>query len=338
MAVMEPASSADMSMSNTASQIAVVALGGNAIMQAGQEGNIAQQFANSRHSMQGVMTLIRRGYRVVITHGNGPQVGNLFLMVEATRALVPELPLGVCVADTQGQMGYMLQQSLYNCLQRADEHADIVTLVTQVLVNRDDPAFAHPTKPIGPFYSREQMESIQAERGWTMVEDSGRGYRLVVASPHPQGIVEIETIRALLADGVCVIAGGGGGIPVIQDADGGYCSIDAVVDKDLTSSVLAREVGADLLVILTGVDQVALRFNTPDEQPLDQLSAAEARRLYDEGHFPAGSMGPKILAAIDFVDHGGSEVLITSIEALSDALDGTQGTRIGREGSDGVME
>ncbi len=315
-------------MQNTQQKIAVVALGGNAIMQQGQEGNIAQQFANSRQSMLGIMELIRRGYRVVITHGNGPQVGNLFLMVEATRTLVPELPLGICVADTQGQMGYMLQQALHNGLIREGYTAQVVTLVTQVVVDPHDAAFAHPTKPIGPFYSQQQMERIREERGWNMVEDSGRGYRLVVASPAPQRILEIDIIRSLLAEGIIVIAGGGGGIPVIQDADAGYRNIDAVVDKDLTSSVLARDVEADLLVILTGVAQVALYFNTPEQQFLDRLCVAEAKRLHEQRHFPAGSMGPKIQAAIDFLEHGGRDVLITSIDALGEALDGNHGTHI----------
>jgi len=315
-------------MQNTQQNIAVVALGGNAIMQQGQEGNIAQQFANTRHSMRGIMELIRRGYRVVITHGNGPQVGNLFLMVEATRALVPELPLGICVADTQGQMGYMLQQSLRNCLIREGYATPVVTLVTQVVVDPQDAAFSHPTKPIGPFYSQQQMERIREERGWNMIEDSGRGYRLVVASPAPQAILEIDILRSLLDEGMLVIAAGGGGIPIIRSEDGGFRGIDAVVDKDLTSSVLARDVGADLFVILTGVAQVALHFNTPKEQFLDVCSVADAKRLHEQDHFPDGSMGPKIQAAIDFLEHGGQEVLITSIEALSDALDGQHGTRI----------
>jgi len=308
--------------------IAVVALGGNAIMQPGQEGNIAQQFANTRQSMLGMIELIKRGYRLVITHGNGPQVGNLFLMVKATRELVPELPLGICVADTQGQMGYMLQQSLRNSLIQAGYTAQVVTLVTQVVVDRYDAAFAHPTKPIGPFYSQEEMERIRQEREWTMVEDSGRGYRLVVPSPAPVRILEIDMIRTLLAEGIFVIAAGGGGIPVIQETDNSYTEVDAVVDKDLTSNVLAREVQADLFVILTGVGKVALHFNTPQEKPLDTLRAEEAMTLYQQGHFPAGSMGPKIQSAVDFLEHGGREVLITSIEALGEALEGRQGTRI----------
>lgn len=309
-------------------KLAVVALGGNALMQRGQEGNIAQQFANTRQSMQGIMALIRRGYRLVITHGNGPQVGNLFLMVEATRALVPELPLGVCVADTQGQMGYMLQQSLWNCLAQEGYASQVVTLVTQVLVDRNDPAFAHPTKPIGPFYSQEEMERIRVERGWRMVDDSGRGFRLVVPSPTPLHIVEIDIIRALLLEGVFVIASGGGGIPVIQEADNGYTEVDAVVDKDLTSSVLAGDLQAELFVILTGVGKVAIHFNSPEQRELDTLRAEEALALYEQGHFPEGSMGPKIRAAVDFLRHGGQEVLITSIAALDEALEGRHGTRI----------
>ena len=308
--------------------IAVVALGGNAIMQRGQEGNIVQQFANTRQSMTGIMEVIRRDYRLVITHGNGPQVGNLFLMVEATRDLVPELPLGICVADTQGQMGYMIQQSLKNCLIQEGYAYQVMTVVTQVVVEREDTAFLCPTKPIGPFYSHEEMQRIQEERGWCMVEDSGRGYRLVVPSPRPVRILEIDVIRALLEDDVIVIAGGGGGIPVVQETDTQYADVAVVVDKDLTSSLLACELQADLFVILTGVEKVALNFNTPNERALDRLSAEEMIAYYEQGHFPAGSMGPKVQAAVDFLAHGGKEVLITSIPALSEALDGTTGTRI----------
>lgn len=308
--------------------IAVVALGGNAITQKGEEGNIYQQFANTRHTLIAIMELIRRDYRLVITHGNGPQVGNLFLMMEATRDLVPELPLGVCVADTQGQMGYMIQQSLQNRLIREGYPNRVLTVVTQVVVDGNDPAFAHPTKPIGPFYTKEEGERIQQERGWKVVEDSGRGYRLVVPSPTPLRIVELDIIRGLLEDEVIVIAAGGGGIPVTITPEQTYKEADVVVDKDLASCLLARDLRADLFVILTGVDQVAIHFHTPQEKRFDVLRCDEAMAYFHQGHFPAGSMGPKIQAAVDFINSGGKEAIITSIPKIGEALEGRAGTRI----------
>jgi carbamate kinase len=307
---------------------AVVALGGNAIIQKGQEGNIKQQFTNTRKTLTGIMELIKRGYHPVITHGNGPQVGNLFLMVEATKDVVPSLPLGVCVADTQGQMGYMIQQSLQNRLTQEGYDYQVITVVTQVVVDRNDPAFAHPTKPIGPFYSQEEGKHIEQERSWKVVEDSGRGYRLVVPSPMPLRIVEIDVIRMLLEDEVIIIAAGGGGIPVVADADGAYQDVDVVIDKDLASSVLASEIQADLLVILTGVDKVAINFNTPEQKTFEELHSDEAMAYLHQGHFPAGSMGPKIQAAVNFIRNGGKEVLITSIPKVGAALEGQAGTRI----------
>jgi carbamate kinase len=274
------------------------------------------------------MELIKRGYRLVITHGNGPQVGNLFLMVEATRNVAPELPLGICVADTQGQMGYMIQQSLQNRLIKEGYTYQVMTVVTQVVVDKDDPAFQHPTKPIGPFYSREEGKKIEQERGWKVVEDSGRGYRIVVPSPIPLQIVETNIIQMLLEEDVVVIATGGGGIPVILETDNTYKEIDVVVDKDLASSVLAKNIQADLFVILTGVDNVAINFNTPEEKTFDELHIDEAMAYFHQGHFPAGSMGPKIKAAVDFLESGGREVIITSLSKVGKALEGNDGTRI----------
>ena len=314
----------------TEKKLAVVALGGNAIMQKGEEGNIHQQFTNTRKTLDAIMELIRRDYRLVVTHGNGPQVGNLFLMVEATRDAVPEIPLGVCVADTQGQMGYMIQQSLQNRLIREGDSMQVMTLVTQVIVDRNDPSFQNPTKPIGPFYTKEDAEKIQQERGWRMVEDSGRGYRLVVASPIPQRILETDVVQMLLDEDVIVIAVGGGGIPVVVQPDGAYEGVDVVVDKDYASSVLARDLHADLFIILTGVDQIAINYNTPEQKTFDQLTIEETLAYYDQGHFPPGSMGPKVRAAIDFLEHGGDEVIITSLEKVGEALEGKSGTRIVR--------
>jgi carbamate kinase len=249
-------------------------------------------------------------------------------MVEATRDVVPELPLGVCVADTQGQMGYMIQQSLQNQLIREGYGYQVMTVVTQVIVDKNDPAFKHPTKPIGPFYSREEGKKIEQERGWKVVEDSGRGHRLVVPSPMPLRVVETDIIEMLLEDEVIVIAAGGGGIPVVIEPDNTYKEADVVIDKDLASSVLAREIQADLFVILTGVDKVAINFNTPQERTFDELHVDEAMAYFHQGHFPAGSMGPKIKAAVDFLESGGREVIITSIPKVGEALEGNDGTRI----------
>jgi carbamate kinase len=307
---------------------AVVALGGNAIIQKGEKGDIHQQFANTRKTLDGIMELIERNYDMVITHGNGPQVGNLFLMVEASRGVIEPLPLGVLVADTQGQMGYMIQQSLQNRLTQENLKRLVATVITQIIVDKNDPSFDNPTKPVGPFYTAEEADKIINERGWNMVEDSGRGYRLVVASPKPQEVVEIDTIRNLLREEAIVIAAGGGGIPVMIEEDGTFEGVDAVVDKDYASSVLARDLEADLLLIQTGVDKVSLNYNTPEQENLDVLTIDDAKKYLAEGQFPPGSMGPKIEAAIQFLESGGKEVIITSIEKVGAAIDGNDGTRI----------
>lgn len=306
----------------------VVALGGNAITKKGEEGNIHQQFANTRAALPAIMEFIRRDYRMVITHGNGPQVGNLFLMVEATHDFIPELPLGVCVADTQGQMGYMIQQSLQNHLVWSGIQKSVVTLVTQVVVDKNDPSFEHPTKPIGKFYTEDEAKKIDEEKGYYMQEDSGRGWRIMVPSPKPLAVVEKDTILTLLENDIVVIAVGGGGIPVIEIEPGICEGVDVVIDKDLASAVVANDVDADQLVILTGVDHVCINYGKPNEKALDTLTVTEAKKLLDAGEFPAGSMGPKIEAAIKFIELGGREVLITSIERVGEALNGKTGTRI----------
>ncbi len=311
-------------------KIAVVVLGGNAIIRRGQEGNIQQQFANTRKAMEGVLELVRLNYRVVITHGNGPQVGNLFLMVESTRDFIPELPLGVCVADTQSQIGYMIQQSLKNHLSLAGHDRQVVTVITQVLVDRRDPYLDTPKKPIGPFFSEEKAQEIEQVYHWKVVGDSERGYRIVVPSPEPIGIVEISVLRALIHTDAIVVAAGGGGIPVVEDPDGAYHGVDAVVEKDLTAGLLARELKADLLLFLTGVDRVAMNFNTPEEETFDQLRIVEALTCLQQGQFPHSTMGPKIRAAIDFLKATEGDVLITSVNKMIDALHGTNGTKIVR--------
>ncbi len=307
---------------------AVVALGGNSITREFEEGNITQQFANTRQSLVGVMALIRRGYRVVITHGNGPQVGNALIRVEETRHLVPPLPLGIIVADLQGGMGYMIQQTMMNKLHLAGIKRDVATILTQVVVDRNDPSVLDPTKFVGPILKKEDVARVTNERGWIVKEDPGRGYRRVVPSPEPLAIVEKNTILRLLEAQTILIVAGGGGIPVCKEADGCWEGVDAVIDKDLASAILARDVRADELYMLTGVDKVTLNFRKPDAVELDTLTVAEAKEHLENGQFPAGSMGPKIQAAINFLESGGSLVVISSIDNMQDAIAGKTGTRV----------
>jgi len=308
--------------------LTVVSLGGNALIPDGQGGRIEDQFRVTRDTMAQVVELLRRGERIVLTHGNGPIVGNILIRNEAASEIIPPTPLYICGADSQGGIGYMAQQVLGNLLAEQGLEQDVVTIVTQTVVARSDPGFEAPSKPIGPFYSQEEARILTAERGWKMVEDSGRGYRRVVASPEPERIVEIKTIRALVETGRVVIAAGGGGVPVIETAPGCYAGVEAVIDKDLASVVLARAVGAARLVIVTSVEHVALHFRTPEQEDLSELHLAAAKRYLDEGHFPPGSMGPKILGAVRFLEGGGEEVIITSPERLGEALAGQAGTRI----------
>jgi carbamate kinase len=315
-------------MSKPNRPVAVVALGGNSITREFEEGNITQQFANTRRSLVGIFELIKEGYRVAITHGNGPQVGNYLIRVEESRHLVPPLPLGVIVADLQGGMGYMIQQSLQNKLHRAGIKLEVSTILTQVIVNKNDPSILNPTKFVGPFIKKEEVEKVVRERGWIVKEDPGRGYRRVVPSPMPLEIVEKKVIKKMIDDGVILICCGGGGIPVYVEADGAYEGVDAVIDKDLAAAVLARDIDAEELYILTAVDKVALDYRKPNEIQLDKLTVAEAKRYLAEGQFPKGSMGPKIQAAINFIESGGKSVIITSVENMSEALAGKTGTRI----------
>jgi len=306
---------------------AVVALGGNAIGTTGKE-DIHEQFANTRKSLVGIVELIKEGYNLAITHGNGPQVGNALLRVERTMDAIPALPLGVIVADTEGGMGYMIEQSLQNRFFREGISRKVVTIVTQVIVDRDDPSIKNPTKPIGPFYTKEQAERLAKRYHWIVREDSGRGFRRVVPSPIPREIVEKDIIKSLVASGTIVIAAGGGGAPVYIEDDGAFEGVDAVVDKDRASAVLAHNIGAEILVILTTVDKVCLNYKKPDEKPLSWISLSDAKRYLSEGHFQPGSMGPKIEAAIQFLESGGGQVIITSLELVKDALEGKTGTKI----------
>ena len=307
----------------------VVALGGNAIIAAGQKGTISEQFANTRLSLDGIIRLIKDGYKMVITHGNGPQAGAMLLRVEAGLLKdIADRPLGVIVADTQGGMGYMIEQSLQNSLIAEGINKDVVTILSQVVVDKNDPQMKDPSKPVGPFYSEEAANTMKSEKGWTMVEDSGRGWRRVVPSPIPQTVVERKVIKTLVDAGNIVIAGGGGGIPVYIEEDGTYEGVDGVVDKDFATAVIAKEIGAKTLVISTGVEKVAINFGKPDQRELSRMTIAECKKHLDDNQFPKGSMGPKIRAAVSFLEQGGEKVYITSPEMIADALEEKTGTLI----------
>jgi len=272
--------------------------------------------------------LAREGYNLVMSHGNGPQVGNAILRVELARGKAPILPLGVCVADTEGGIGYMIEQSLQNRLRAEGIDRPVVTIITQMLVRPDDPAVHNPTKFVGQFYSEKEARSFIADRGWQVGKDGNRGWRRVVPSPTPYHTVEVDTIRTLVSGGTIVIAGGGGGIPVYIDEKGNYEGMDAVIDKDLASAVIAAEIGAEILCILTSVDRVAVNFGRPDQKNLEKVTLSEIKKHQAEGHFPPGSMGPKIDAAVRFLENGGEMVTITSFNNAGKAVLGEAGTRI----------
>jgi len=289
---------------------------------------MANQFRRTRESVREIVKLIEEGYRMAITHGNGPQVGNALLRVELARGRAPILPLGICVADTEGGMGYMIEQSLQNGLRAAGIDLEVVTVVTQVIVDPADPLFDKYTKFIGQFYSKEEIEQLAVENGWTVKEDAGRGWRRVVPSPKPLSIINSNAVQKLVNDGTVVIAAGGGGIPVYVEKDGRLEGVDAVVDKDLASAVLARDIGAEELIILTDVDKVALNYGKQDQVWLDEVTADAAHEYLHEEHFPYGSMGPKVKAAINFIGWGGKKVIITSIAKVGEAIKGKAGTMI----------
>ena len=311
----------------TARPVVVVAMGGHAFMQHGETGSIEEHERNASQICGSLMTLVERQYNIVVTHGNGPQVGNLLLQSELTLGTVPGMPLDVLVANTEGFLGYVLQQALLNHLRRRQIQRYVVTMITQVIVERDDPAFREPTKPIGPFLTREQAEERSERLGWRIAEDAGRGWRRLVASPRPVRVVQ----RAMIGDsarlGHIVVACGGGGIPIIRQLDtNDYLGVEAVVDKDLTSSVLATEIGAELLIILTDVAQVYLDFRKPSQRALGAVTIEEIESYQKAGHFAAGSMGPKIEAVIAFLRAGGRRAMITNPDSLVDALEGRAGT------------
>jgi len=306
----------------------VIAIGGNSLIKDAHHMSVPDQYAAVVKTVHHLTDLLEHRYRIVITHGNGPQVGFILLRSEHSRGLLHQVPLDSIVADTQGALGYQIQQALENEFRRRGLKKSVATVVTQTLVNRNDGAFANPSKPIGEFYTREQAdERIRVEK-WTMIEDAGRGWRRVVASPIPMRIIESQVVGHLVKDGYVVIAAGGGGIPVVADEKGILRGVAAVIDKDLASAVLAEEIGADMLVISTAVEKVCLNFDTPGQRALDAMTVAEARRYMTEGHFKPGSMLPKIEACIQFVTHSGREALITCPDALPAALDGHTGTRL----------
>lgn len=317
-----------------AQQTIVIALGGNSLIRGNEQGTVDQQYANLRQTSEQMLDLLSGENRIVFTHGNGPQVGNLLLCTEAARDIVPPLPLDVCDAATQGLMGYMMQQIIANTLRKAGLKHNITTVLTQVLVEEDDPAFKHPSKPIGPFYDFNEAQKLRRERGWEMIEDANRGYRRVVPSPMPVNIQQTRIIQNMLDSGEIVIAVGGGGIPVVRKNDGDLQGVEAVIDKDLASARLAIDIRADTLLILTAVEKVYSNFGRPSQKALDNLSLDEAKTLLEEAHLGKGSMEPKIRAAIQFLQECNHEaqrkVVITLPGTATAAMQGKTGTRITR--------
>ncbi|MDP1622033.1 MAG: carbamate kinase [Bacteroidales bacterium] len=312
-------------------KLAVVALGGNALLRGDQKGTIDEQEANANATAESLIKLIKREYNIVITHGNGPQVGNIMLANSAGFKMfgIPEMPLDICVAYSQGFIGYIIEQQLKNVLEIHDMERDIITITTQVLVNKDDPAFQKPTKPVGPYYTKEEADTLTKETKSVFKEDPrGRGWRKVVASPIPLVIINKKTIESIARGGQIAIAVGGGGIPVYYVEPNKLQGIDAVIDKDLASALLASQINADKLFILTDVPKVCINYNTPQEKALDRMTIAEAKRYLDEGQFPEGSMGPKVRAAIHFVERSGKDTIITQTTMLGIDDGGTRVTLV----------
>ncbi len=309
-------------------KIALVAFGGNAILPGTQRGLQSEQIKNAQKAAQLMIYIVKRGYDLIVVHGNGPQVGNLLIQMEEAITKVPPFSLEVCDAMTEGSMGFMLEKAIVNELRKTSVDKDVATLITQVVVDREDPAFENPTKPVGPFYTKYRAQMLRREKKWAMIEDSGRGYRKVVPSPKPIDVIPKRIIRDLLHSGKIVIALGGGGIPVIINGRGLFEGVEAVIDKDYAASLVAREVKADLFIILTNVDRVCLNYGMPDEEPIGVMTVKQAKEHLSQGQFPPGSMGPKIKAAIEYIHGGGKEVLITSANYLKASLINRSGTKI----------
>ena len=310
------------------SKLAVVAFGGNALLRPEDRGTQEEQIARAKQAARWLAEIVAQGYRLIVVHGNGPQVGNILIQAEEASTKVPPQTLDLAVAQTEGSMGFVLQQAIRNRLESIGRSGQVTTVLTEVEVDPTDVAFKRPTKPIGPFFTRYRAEALERDLGWTMREDAGRGWRHVVPSPRPLRILNVPTIVHVLNGADVVIAAGGGGIPVVRGRDGQWRGVEAVIDKDYASALLAAELKADLYVILTGVAKVALDFGKPTQRTIDRLPLADAEKHLRDGQFPAGSMGPKIEAAIQFVRATGKEVLITDVEHLRDALAGKDGTRV----------
>ncbi len=308
--------------------LAVVAFGGNALLRPEDKGTTAEQLDRAREAVRCLLPILGRGYELVVVHGNGPQVGNVLIQAEAAADRVPRQTLDFCVAETEGSIGFLLELAFANELSRAGFRKEVITIITQTQVDAADPAFLKPTKPIGPFFEKEKAAGLMEETGWVMVEDSGRGWRKVVASPKPVAIRGVEVAAALVNRGHIVIAAGGGGVPVVVTDEGDVRGVEAVIDKDYAASMLAAALQADLFIVLTGVERISRDFGKPTQQALPELDVETARRLLAEGQFPPGSMGPKVDASIRFIEAGGHEVLITRAESLAEALEGKTGTRI----------
>ena len=312
--------------------LAVVAFGGNALLRPEDHGTQEEQIARAKQAARWLAEIVRLGYKLIVVHGNGPQVGNILIQAEEASTKIPPQSLDVCVAQTEGSIGFMLQQSIRNRLESiglaASTSGEVATILTEVEVDVNDPAFKRPTKPIGPFFTRYRAEALERDLGWTMKEDSGRGWRHVVPSPRPLRILNINTVARMLESAAVVVAAGGGGIPVVKGRDGQWRGIEAVIDKDYASARLAADLDADLFIILTGVPKVALDFGKPSQRFVERMTVAEAEQHLADGQFPAGSMGPKIDSALQFVRATGKQVLITDVDVLREALQGKDGTLI----------
>jgi carbamate kinase len=308
----------------------VAAIGGNALKADDGVGAPSEWFDALAHALPPLLDLLAQGHGLVLTHGNGPQVGEEMLRMEISKPIMPALSLDLCVAETEGSLGYAIQQVLGNLLRARGHEATVAAIVTQVVVDADDPAFRRPTKPIGVFYTKAQAQRMAREHGWSVVEDAGRGWRRVVPSPRPRRVLEAPLIQLLVASGMIPVAAGGGGIPVVESAEG-VRGVEAVIEKDLATAVLAHDLGAERVFFLTGVERVAVGWGTPAQRSLDRLTVPEARELLAAGEFPPGSMGPKVEAAVEFVIRGGAAAVITSLDRLADAAAGRAGTVITKE-------
>lgn len=310
--------------------LVVIAVGGNSLISDSSRMTVIDQYQAAGETSHHIAALVKAGYRVVVTHGNGPQVGFILLRSELAKTVLHQVPLESCVADTQGAIGYQIEQTLTNALRQSGLPTRVATVVTQVVVDEEDPAFADPQKPIGPFYNEAEARHHEREDGWAVKEDAGRGWRRVVPSPRPLEIVELDAIRILLENDVLVIAVGGGGIPVVRKPGGDLQGCAAVIDKDAASCLLAQAVEADTFIISTSVDHVMLNYGKPDAKALHTITLAEAKQYLAEGHFAAGSMRPKIAAGIQFIENGGKRFIITQPHLLKEALEGRAGTHIVR--------